>query len=502
MDFSFTLPYSSRGTSKWKRRLTLHRNYRTLLILAAFIIIALSISSKTLISPSIRPISRDSSPLLPQKCPSTVGGPGEKFLWYAPHSGFSNQLSEFKTAILMAAILNRTLIVPPILDHHAVALGSCPKFRVLDPNELRFKVWNHSIELLRDHRQVRYISMADILDLSSLVSAVRFIDFRVFVSMWCGVNLNLDCGMDSSMNSSLLEKLKKCGSLLSGFDGNVDNCLFASQEDCRKTVWTYQTDDDGILDSFQADDELKKKRKISFLRGRKDVYKALGPGSAAGTATVLALGSLFTSSYKGSELHIDIHEAPWDQRIQLLIQKVEFLPFVAEILSVGKKFALETIKAPFLCAQLRLLDGQFKNHWKGTFLGLKQKLDLLKQNGSLPIHVFVMTDLPQLNWTGNYLGDLAKDSDAFKLFVLREDDELVAQTTTELLNAGNAMKLQSVSSNFYGRDRQCDAVSLPDILLYLEETICSCASLGFVGTAGSTIAESIELMRKNSICSK
>ncbi|KAL0340362.1 UNVERIFIED_CONTAM: O-fucosyltransferase 30 [Sesamum radiatum] len=344
--------------------------------------------------------------------------------------------------------------------------------------------------------------MADIIDLSSLVSAVRFIDFRVFVSMLCGVNLNMSCGMDSSMKSSLLEKLKQCGSLLSGYDGNVDSCVFASREDCRNTVWTYLTDDDGILDSFQADDELKKKRKISFLRRRKDVYKALGPGSAAGTATVLALGSLFTSSYKGSESHIDIHEAPRDQKIQLLIQKVEFLPFVAEILSAGKKFALETIKAPFLCAQLRLLDGQFKNHWKGTFLVLKQKLEVLKQTGSLPVHVFVMTDLPQLNWTGTYLGDLAKDSGAFKLFVLREEDELVAETTTELLNAGNAIKLQSGFSNFEGRDQQCDALSLPDIRLYVEETICSCASLGFVGTAGSTIAESIGLMRKNNICSK
>ncbi|XP_011083992.1 uncharacterized protein LOC105166359 [Sesamum indicum] len=492
----FTLPYSARGTSKWKRRPTLDRKP---LVVAAFLIIALFISSKAFISSSILPISGDSRPLLSQPCPSTVGGPGEKFLWYAPHSGFSNQLSEFKNAILMAAVLNRTLIVPPILDHHAIALGSCPKFRVLDPNELRFKVWNHSIELLRNRR---YISMSDIIDLSSLMSAVRFIDFRVFVSMWCGVNLNLGCGMDSSMNSSLLEKLKQCGSLLSGYDGNVDSCLFASQEDCRNTVWTYQTDDDGILDSFQADDEVKKKRKISFLRRRKDVYKALGPGSAAGTAIVLALGSLFTSSYKGSESHIDIHEAPRDQRIQLLIQKIEFLPFVAEILSAGKKFALETIKAPFLCAQLRLLDGQFKNHWKGTFLGLKQKLDLLKHNGSLPVHVFVMTDLPQLNWTGTYLGDLAKDFDAFKLFVLTEEDELVAETTTELLNAGNAMKLQSDSSNFEGRDQQCDALSLPDIRLYVEETICSCASLGFIGTAGSTIAESIGLMRKHSICSK
>ncbi|KAK6157946.1 hypothetical protein DH2020_005260 [Rehmannia glutinosa] len=546
-----TVHHFSRGTSKWRKRPTFHHNYRTPLLAFFFIIIvALFIFSKTLISPSLLSLSLNSRPPLPLRCANNVGGSGEKFLWYAPHSGFSNQLSEFKNAILMAAILNRTLIVPPVLDHHAVALGSCPKFRVLDPNELRFKVWNHSIELIRDRRQFaiiisvpkrkkrcifegeikliltlvpdkytaacymyienfafldgcRYISMADIIDLSSLVSAsaVRFIDLRVFVSMWCGVNLNLACGADSSKHSTFLEKLKQCGLLLSGYDGNVDTCLFASQEDCRTTVWTYQKNDDGAFDSFQADDELKKKRKISFLRKRKDVYNSLGPDSAAGQATVLAFGSLFTASYKGSESHIDIHEAPRDQRIQSLIQKIEFLPFVSEILNAGKKFALQTIKAPFLCAQLRLLDGQFKNHWKGTFLAMKQKLDLLKQKGSLPIHVFVMTDLPQLNWTGSYLGDLAKDSDVFKLFVLREEDELVAETAKKLVNAGHSMKLQSVSSNFVGREQQCNALSLADILLYMEETICSCASLGFVGTAGSTIAESIELMRKNSICS-
>lgn len=76
----------------------------------------------------------------------------QKFLWYAPHSGFSNQLSEFKNAVLMSAILNRTLIIPPVLDHHAVVLGSCPKFRVSDPKELRFAVWNHAIELIQSRR--------------------------------------------------------------------------------------------------------------------------------------------------------------------------------------------------------------------------------------------------------------------------------------------------------------------------------------------------------------
>ncbi|KAL3649726.1 hypothetical protein CASFOL_006129 [Castilleja foliolosa] len=489
--------YHSSSSSKWRKNPAFHRNYRPAFLLAAFflIITAIFISSKTLISPSLLPLSRNSKHILPSPCANTLG---EKFLWYAPHSGFSNQLSEFKNAVLMAAILNRTLIVPPVLDHHAVALGSCPKFRVSDPNDLRFKVWNHSIQLIRDRR---YISMADIIDLSSLksVSDVRFIDFRVFMSMWCGVNINLACSADSSTHSSLLENLKQCGSLLSGYDGNVATCLYASQEDCRTTVWTYQKDD-GILDSFQADDEIKKKRKISYLRKRKDVFKALGPGTVAGSATVLAFGSLFTASYKGSESHIDIHQASRDERMQSLIQNTEFLPFVPEILSAGKKFALQSIKAPFICAQLRLLDGQFKNHWKDTFLAMKQKVDLLKQKGPLPVHVFVMTDLPRLNWTGSYLGDLAKDYDNFKLYVLREEDELFTQTAKKLVNAGHGMKLRSVFGNFDG-SQQCIASSLPDIRLYIEETICSCASLGFVGTVGSTIAGSIGLMRKNSICS-
>lgn len=87
-----------------------------------------------------------------RQCNTQILALGEKFLFYAPHSGFSNQLSEFKNAILMAGILNRTLVVPPILDHHAVALGSCPKFRVPDPGEIRFSVWEHMLQLLRNGR--------------------------------------------------------------------------------------------------------------------------------------------------------------------------------------------------------------------------------------------------------------------------------------------------------------------------------------------------------------
>lgn len=351
----------------------------------------------------------------------------------------------------------------------------------------------------------RYVSIADIVDISSLVSAsvVQVIDFRLFVSLWCGVDIDLACLNEVDSQSSFFDSLKQCGSVLSGFNGNVDTCLYAVDEDCRTTVWTYQSgEEDGVLDTFQADEQLQKKKKISYIRRRRDVFTALGPGSAAEMATVLAFGSLFTAPYKGSELYIDITRATKDQRILSLIRKIEFVPFVPEILSAGRKFALETIKAPFLCVQLRLLDGQFKNHWKATFTGLKQKLDSFRQKGLQPVHVFLMTDLPEGNWTGSYLGDLAKDMNYFKLYFLREENDLVAQTAKKLTNSGHGLRYGSnLLSDGVTRTKKRCPQRFSDILLCIEETICSCASLGFVGTAGSTIAGSIEQMRKFDVCS-
>ncbi|KAK4844631.1 hypothetical protein QYF36_022524 [Acer negundo] len=494
----FTL--ANKSPKPWNtKRKPQHRSSLLFLLITLFtftlVFLAYTNIPKSLLSISS---STTQNPKFPQ-CHQTLD---QKFLFYSPHSGFSNQLQEFKNAILMAAILNRTLIIPPVLDHHAVALGSCPKFRVSTPTEIRITVWDHVIDLLRTGR---YVSIADIVDISSLVSssAVQVIDFRVFASLWCGIDIDLACLNEVDIQSSLISSLKQCGSVLSGVNGNIDKCLYAVDEDCKTTVWTYQSgDEDGLLDSFQADEQLKKKKKISYTRRRRDIYNALGSGSAAEMATVLAFGSLFTSPYKGSELYIDIKTAPKNQRIQSLIRKIEFIPFVPEILNSGKKYALETIKAPFLCAQLRLLDGQFKNHWKATFTGLKQKLDSLSQKGPQPIHIFVMTDLPESNWTGSYLGDLAKHTDYFKLYFLKEENELVVQTAKKLATSGHDMRYGSTPSSVVvtGMKKHCPR-RFSDLLLYIEESICSCASLGFVGTAGSTIAESIQLMRKFDVCS-
>ncbi|KAK6935146.1 GDP-fucose protein O-fucosyltransferase [Dillenia turbinata] len=483
--------------SKFKRK---HINGSTILI-AIFISLFIFISFKFAPN-SFLPISPSKTLTLEySQCSSPTLD--QKFLFYAPHSGFGNQLSELRNAIVMAAILNRTLIVPPILDHHAIILGKCPKFKVTSPSELRNEVFHYAISLIRNHRQVSfaYVSMADVVDLSSIVSSplLKVIDFRAFLSLWCGVNADFTCFKGLDIRSSLFDTIRQCGSVLSGFVGSLDRCLFAVEEDCRTTVWTYQKgNEDGALDAFQPDEDLLEKRKISYVRRRQDVQKALGPNSVAGSATVLAFGSLFTAPYKGSELYIDIHEAPKDRRIQSVMEKIRYLPFVPEIISAGKDFAVQTIKVPFLCAQIRLLDGQFKKHWEATFLGLKEKVELLRQKGPLPIPIFVMTDLAESNWTGTYLDELVR-ADSVTLHYLKPEDELVLKTAKKVMAAGHSMRFGFVPNNF-SKMKDCTSPLLPDMLLFLEQTICSCASLGFVGTAGSTIAENIKLMREFGTC--
>mgnify|MGYP004708890575 CR=1 FL=1 len=161
-------PLNPIRSNKWRKRENQNQRPKSKAF-ALFILLCCSlllfITYKRLLPPSVLSISGNSEQVpVPPQCTSSEEFRGEKFLWYAPHSGFSNQLSEFKNAILMAAILNRTLIVPPILDHHAVVLGSCPKFRVLSPSDLRFSVWNHSLDPLRNHRQVRIFSQMKMWD--------------------------------------------------------------------------------------------------------------------------------------------------------------------------------------------------------------------------------------------------------------------------------------------------------------------------------------------------
>lgn len=181
MNYNSILNLHKSTTKPWtKKKLTLppHRSPLSLLLFSLFtllFIVFLLISFHKTTPYSL--LSRTQNSHFSQCSRFQALTLGEKFLWYAPHSGFSNQLSEFKNGILMAAILNRTLIVPPVLNHHAVALGSCPKFRVLEPKEVRASVWDHIVELIKTGRLACFVNIC--MQTGLLISGIMVFSFSL-----------------------------------------------------------------------------------------------------------------------------------------------------------------------------------------------------------------------------------------------------------------------------------------------------------------------------------
>ena len=67
-------------------------------------------------APSVRPSANQHLQVVPVESfsPQIPGGPDEKFLAYLPHSGFHNQRIAFENSLVLARLLNRTLLAPPI----------------------------------------------------------------------------------------------------------------------------------------------------------------------------------------------------------------------------------------------------------------------------------------------------------------------------------------------------------------------------------------------------
>ena len=53
--------------------------------------------------------------------------PPRRYLTYAAHSGLANQIIQLFTAYDVARVLDRTLVLPPVLPHFAVKLGACER---------------------------------------------------------------------------------------------------------------------------------------------------------------------------------------------------------------------------------------------------------------------------------------------------------------------------------------------------------------------------------------
>ncbi|KAG0572360.1 hypothetical protein KC19_VG088500 [Ceratodon purpureus] len=470
---------------------------------------------------------------------------GDKFMYYAPHSGLNNQIMELRNALTIAKILNRTLIVPPVLDHHATRLGSCPKRRVLRPHRLRALAWTKFFDLITNSR---YTSIADIVDISSITpSKVKTIDLRIFLALWCGIDIKASCGgilcKEFAEEVFVWQEYEACIRLLNPSPQTEQNpCVLGVDNDCTSTVWTMNPKSfnertkavEALLESPKRSLEVaagdnKNSHEFHNVRRRAlftkrmpfgwkaekantskirllNILSTMGPNSSAGNFFVLAFGSMFSTGYKNVQSHIDIKTPSGDKDLDDLIHSLQVLPFSSDIVAAGKDYILDEIAQPFYCAQLRLLDGQFKNHWNATLQNLKAQLISYKSahNSRNSIPMFVMTDLPSENWTKTNLKELLDPRNSYQVHKIGNRNDLIQLASRRVLTAESGF-LVGYGSDVVTESRHHQVQpppfdKIPHVELAMEEVVCSCARLGFSGTHGSTIANIIRDLRSRDIC--
>ncbi|GJP44309.1 hypothetical protein CLOM_g3680 [Closterium sp. NIES-68] len=118
-------------------------------------------------------------------------GEDERFVWYASHSGMSNQVLGLFHALHMAGVLNRTLVLPPKLPHFTSVVQVN-----IDEAGFRQRAW---LVYSKHLASPDYVSMGDVLDIAAIPPAlVRTIDLRHFVALHCRCNVSVACGEDAT----------------------------------------------------------------------------------------------------------------------------------------------------------------------------------------------------------------------------------------------------------------------------------------------------------------
>eukprot|EP00271_Cylindrocystis_brebissonii_P013091 TRINITY_DN32677_c0_g1_i1.p1 TRINITY_DN32677_c0_g1~~TRINITY_DN32677_c0_g1_i1.p1 ORF type:complete len:561 (-),score=46.46 TRINITY_DN32677_c0_g1_i1:466-2148(-) len=342
--------------------------------------------------------------------------PQEKYLWYAPHSGFGNQMIAFRHALRMAGLLNRTLIIPPLLRHFDNYLGRCEQGTARPPHKVRKGAWYAIMKLLQSRN---YLSMADIVDISSISrDLVETIDLRLFVAVHCGINVSISLS-DCTWCGPLVDRLArvrppfgrrgggpdeyiKCGHLLGSLEGKSPlprrfrRRVSKVMRSCTETIWTYgrASSDNltqyiqsinpsyspptspcpdftpGILPPFErqyivkAIRALQEQHKRGVLRGRKepevvDIRLAEGEGIWAPKTPA----DRFDIMVLGSTIHyVDLDFFKEDGRGRELSCATAFLPFTPPIMRFAQSFAHAGSKGlghHFACVHYRGSDGAF-----------------------------------------------------------------------------------------------------------------------------------------------
>lgn len=400
--------------------------------------------------------------------------------------------------------------------------------------------------------------MTSLIDISTISpSQVRTIDLRRFLTLWCGIDIQKSSGGDicktCPKNDSVEAALKSCIGLLNPSPlqaAQEQLCVYGVDNDCTSTIWRnmrvrpYHNTTPAITQMCNNNSSLKcslddldgtswpnlnrlhnvKRRHLlaDATRGRSSEWKlekklvrkkdveittSLGRDSQAGAVPLLAFGSMFSTIYKGSQTYIDFHYPSGDADLDKFLQALKHLKFNPDIIVAARKYVQEVMPVPFFCAQLRLLDGQFKNHRGRTLRDFEARMLLLHHSVARsrhPIPVFVMTDLPSENWTGTALGNIRDSKSLYHIHRLNSSEDVIGSASRSILEGEFGFRISP--GNVLARETHEQPLTylssvIPLVFLCVEEVVCSCASLGFSGTVGSTITESIMDLRAAQICS-
>ncbi|CAI7744154.1 unnamed protein product [Closterium sp. NIES-53] len=355
--------------------------------------------------------------------------PDEKFMWFASHGGFGNQVIQLVWGLRLAGLLNRTLIIPPKLSHFAKSsgIGRCDR-NPTKPDRTRHDAWGHYSDMMRGGKG--YVSMADVLDFKTLPPAfIRTIDLRHFAARFCHCDVAPACygggcrqlthGRHHDPHSRKDDKcMWECGAKLGAQGGaskkwRKEGVLYPVDNTCKDTLWTignYASLKDLVAAVGEKEPAVPAFAHINVKHNRNEpvplnVFSTLGDSSPAKDSKVLAFPSLFHPRIADINLE-------WDDRVQAIREAPVSMPFTPPIMDLARDFIYNSIGRPFGCMQVRGTDGMFVKALKNTLKDAEATLkEMLKRNPRahappLKFPLFLMTDIPKGSWKGTFLEHL------------------------------------------------------------------------------------------------
>ncbi|CAI5518631.1 unnamed protein product [Closterium sp. Naga37s-1] len=446
----------------------------------------------------------------------------------------------------MAALLNRTLVIPPKLPHMSGAGGN------MDPATFRDSAWAvYSRHLLR----ADYVSMADVLRVAAIPpTVVRTIDLRHLVARLCACDVAVPCwtaschGLTrntSSSHQARVHCLQQCGARLgaaplgrAGPWGALDavwgavhgawgahtdvaavweaqGLLYRVPHMCNETLWTI-----GNYSSLRAlratvGDRAEWPIKLcmntdvnEYLPKPTPLHRLLMPH----TAKVMAFPSMFRTPI--ADIRLD-----FGPRINQIRQAA--LPFFVQlILDAAAEFVREHLRRPYACVHVRGTEPPYSWKLNATLrIAEAAVAGMVRRHGSGAggrVPVFLMTDLDRAAWHALLLPRVA----ALGVRVVTLD---ATPFTARMHDLSRALRQQGAGIRAnrlapppqakWGDDVAHNSTTfstypaglpgeITDIQLFVEQVVCCHASLGTITTAGSSTSLLVLLHQAAGHCSK